>query len=121
MISKTIQPETTASTKRGTEDVTNEKFVFMVEKLDDQNNVDNSFEPLYVTLYGNTHVTIKDIEAGVYRVTELTAWSWRYVPVGNSVNTCTVTGGSPITAAFTNKLGEFNWLHGENSCDNIFE
>ena len=63
-----------------------------------------------------------ELEAGNYRVTELTSWSWRYDvnDPETGVDDVTVVSGETAQAPFTNVRNAMNWLHGENNADNVF-
>ena len=70
---------------------------------------------LTVALPGNgdqqTFVTIEQIPAGDYTVTELTSWTWKYaVELSASVN---VTTDGTNTVAFEFSNPSTDWLHGE--------
>ena len=73
---------------------------------------------LEVVINGNGRVTISDLPAGTYTVTEDTAWSWRYTPDGDTSRSATVTGGGKAEVTFKNKLEEDKWLDGNTSCEN---
>ncbi len=104
---------------------TNENFLFKVERLKTEGSsvtVDAAFTALYVAIEGNGSVTVMELEAGNYRVTELTSWSWRY-DVNDpeaGVDDVTVVSGETAEAPFTNVRNAMNWLHGENNADNVF-
>ena len=73
---------------------------------------------LEVVINGNGQVTISDLPAGSYTVTEDPAWSWRYTPVNGTSRTATVTGGGKAGVTFENTLEEKKWLDGNTSCEN---
>ena len=101
---------------------TNESFLFKIEKLKADKTVDTAFTALCVAIEGNGSVTVMQLEAGDYRVTELTTWSWRYdvsTPDGG-INEVTVVSGDTVEAPFTNVRNAMNWLHGEKNADNVF-
>ena len=90
-----------------------------------------------MTVHGNSSVTIDGlVVGGVYTVTEMTDWSWRYDFIeaeksGTGITnfsyvkkTATATGtlgksGNEIT--FTNSRSETVWLDGDSWCDNLFK
>ena len=86
----------------------NQSFVFTVSG----NGVN-----MDVVIHGNNSVTIKDLPAGSYTVTENTAWSWRYTPDGNG-KTVEVPGGGNGTVTFINSRDKVKWLDGNAYCDN---
>ncbi len=61
---------------------------------------------------------IADIPEGVYRVTELTDWSWRYDATSEVSVEVTVEGEDDATVTFTNALNGKNWLNAETRADN---
>lgn len=86
----------------------NQSFVFTVSG----NGVN-----MDVVIHGNNSVTIKDLPAGTYTVTEDTAWSWRYTPDGND-KTVEVPGGGEGKVTFINSRDKVKWLDGNAYCDN---
>lgn len=86
----------------------NQSFVFTVSG----NGVS-----MEVVIHGNNSVTIKDLPAGEYTVTENTDWSWRYTPDGNGKKV-EVPGGGNGTVTFINSRNEDKWLDGNAFCDN---
>lgn len=99
-------------TKRGCVAIDeNQSFVFTVKG----NNNDVEME---VVIHGNSSVTIKDLPAGSYTVTEDTDWSWRYTPDGGATHTATVTGSKTETVTFNNRRDKDKWLDGNAYCDN---
>ena len=73
---------------------------------------------LEVVINGNGYVTISDLPAGNYIVTEDTDWSWRYTPASSNPQTTTVKGGEKTEVTFRNTLEEEKWLDGNTSCEN---
>ena len=102
-------------TKKGCDEALdlNQSFVFKVK------GIDNDIE-LDIVIHGNNSVTIKDLPAGKYTVTEDTAWSWRYTPKGNDNDKeATVAGGdTPTEVTFDNRRDKDKWLDGNTYCDN---
>ena len=92
---------------------TNERFIFQITG-------ENLTNPIIVTLEAGQSITVAELQPGTYKVTELTAWSWRYDAVGNTEISVTITGGDTKTAAFTNIRNTENWLYGETYKDNAF-
>ena len=86
----------------------------------------NNFE-MEVVIPKSGSVTIKGLPVGTYTVTEDTAWSWRYILVGENgigengiqVEPKDVKDGV-AKVTFTNKLQRNNWLSGTSYADNIF-
>ena len=100
-------------TKRGCDEALdlNQSFVFKVK------GTDNDIE-LDIVIHGNNSVTIKDLPAGKYTVTEDTAWSWRYEPDGNDKEATVAGGDTPTEVTFTNRRDKDKWLDGNTYCDN---
>lgn len=80
--------------KAGAESIDeNQTFLFRVTG----NGVD-----VTVTVHGNDSVTLQNVPAGEYTVTELTEWSWRYTPDIDE-KSVTVTGNENAGVAFINE------------------
>lgn len=86
----------------------NQTFVFTVTGP-------NSFS-MQVVIKGNGSITITNLPAGDYTVTEDTGWSWRYMPSENGLT------GSPERpeVTFSNTRNNDNWLDGNAYCENKF-
>ncbi|MBO7376116.1 MAG: hypothetical protein J6V01_03330, partial [Clostridia bacterium] len=81
--------------------------------------------PLTVTVKAGNSVTVAELQPGTYKVTEVTAWSWRYdldtTATGNTVErSVVIDGGETEEVTFTNKRNDKNWLYGENAIDNAY-
>ncbi|MBO7504346.1 MAG: Cna B-type domain-containing protein, partial [Clostridia bacterium] len=85
---------------------------------DDENEQTKPFGKLTVVIAGSGSVRIADIPEGVYRVTELTDWSWRYDATSEVSVEVTVEGEDDATVTFTNALNGKNWLNAETRADN---
>lgn len=107
----------------GCEDIdANQTFLFQITGED---GVD-----MVVTVHGNSTVTIDGLtENGVYTVTQLEDWSWRYTATGWSYGDGNLTGtggNAPITVSndgtitFTNQRHNHQWLDGDSWLDNLF-
>lgn len=106
-------------TKTGWDDTDeNQTFIFRVT---DPNNFS-----LDVTIVGDGSAIIKDLPTGTYTVTELTDWSWRYVPMKNKDGTKTIEkeqtvvgeGGKITEVTFANDRTNKSWLSGDSYCEN---
>lgn len=85
---------------------------------------------LYVTVVGNDSVKIVHLPDGVYTVTELTDWTWRYDktsqtyhPTGSTASEEKVTINAlkpDWDAAFVNERKKQYWLSGDNYCANLW-
>jgi hypothetical protein len=89
----------------------NQTFIFRVTGL-------NGF-CMDVTVVGNGEVTIKNLPAGDYTVTELTEWSWRYTPTPTSQTIHSSDASAGIAqVSFTNGRDKKQWLSGDSYCEN---
>lgn len=110
---------------------TNDAFLFKVTK-----NNDDTFKPLFVTIHGNGSVYVMQLEAGDYKVEEVTDWSWRYDKQTEEITNeaegavktddmATIMGGESgdkaPTVTFTNKKNNKNWLGTECGSDNKYD
>lgn len=95
-------------------DITDEyqSFIFTVTGPDDFT--------MNVGINGNSSVTIKDLPLGEYTVTENTAWSWRYAPVGEKSKSITLAAGNENAVAFANSRSWIYWLSGDSYNENQF-
>ena len=90
----------------------NQSFLFYIKG-------DNDFY-MEVAINGKGSVTIKDLPAGEYTVTEKTDWSWRYTPDDASQKK-TVTGGTIAEVTFNNNRTAEKWLDGNAYCKNEWQ
>lgn len=103
-------------TKSGAQNIDeNQSFIFEVAGPDGYKQT--------VVIRGNCSVTIKDLPAGAYTVTENTDWSWRYetqsvTPDGGNVTLIPMGTG---TVNFVNKREKNYWLGGDNWVVNTFD
>ena len=74
---------------------------------------------MQVTICGNGSITIKDLPAGEYTVTEDQNWSWRYDAEAGSQSVTVTVSGANVT--FKNDRTEESWLSGDNFCKNLFK
>ncbi len=110
---------------------TTDAFLFKVTK-----NNDETFKPLFVTIHGNGSVYVMQLEAGDYKVEEVTDWSWRYDKQTEEITNeaegavktddmATIMGGESgdkaPTVTFTNKKNNKNWLGTECGSDNKYD
>lgn len=82
----------------------NQSFIFRVT---------GEGKDMYVTVQGNSSVTIKGLTVGTYKVEEVTSWSWRYTPDPVSKNV-EVKGGQPNEVTFNNSRTNGSWLSGDS-------
>ena len=110
-------------TKDGTETIdSNDKesqtYIFSVTR---KNPTTQAVEfSIDVTIVGDDEVLIKSLPAGVYEVTELVDWSWRYRPKTGviTVSSANVDEYGKVTAAFENQRTDIYWLSGDSYCKN---
>lgn len=76
-----------------------------------------------VVINGNGTKTIKDVPAGVYTVTEITEWSWRYFPadqvIAKEANAARAVNDK-VTVDFANDRTKKYWLSGDYYMKNLF-
>ena len=94
----------------------NQTFIFTVKGV---SGTDTAEIDLRVVVKGNGSVTINDLPIGTYEVTEETAWSWRYEPVGQKY-TVDLKVQEENKAPFENNRKRKNWLSGAAYCENLF-
>ena len=73
-----------------------------------------------VMLNANENITLANLPFGSYTVSENTAWSWRYSPVGDTSLTKSVDPNVATLFEFTNKLQNPKWLDYELTTTNTF-
>ena len=111
----------------------NQSFLFDVVEVDENGNLVQNGVDLTVTIHQDGSVQIDGLMVGHrYRITEKTAWSWRYSKctpssalAGSQVSDNSITVNlSADTAAnkvtFTNERSNEKWLDGDSWCNNIF-
>lgn len=102
----------------------NQSFVFRIVCAD--KGVD-----MQVTVIGNGSVTVKGLPVGTYKITEDTAWAWRYNlqgvasdgtgTIAGITDGCTYTpNGTNNSIVFTNSRIQYNWLSFVNYVKNVF-
>lgn len=111
----------------------NQSFIFNVVEVDANGNpIDNT--TVTVTVHENGSITIDGLLVNrSYKVTEDTAWSWRYVfsgwefKSGGSVVSSGDKNGAIVTLGsegniitFENERSVIWWLDGDSWCNNIF-
>ena len=63
-------------------------------------------------------VTLTNLPAGQYTVTEISGWTWRYAD--QAAKPATVVGGGTVTVTFDNTHNNDKWLGGDNYANNKF-
>lgn len=102
--------------KTGCEDIDeNQTFIFNVTGPNDYST--------QVVIQGNGSVTIKNLPAGDYTITEDTSWSWRYEPEGGSEQTVTANDvkNGTATVTFKNTRDNEKWVDGDAYVWNLFD
>ena len=109
----------------------NQAFLFRVQG--DPYDPNLSDINMTVTVHGQGQAQIKQLPVGVYTVTEMTDWSWRYDVAENGIDLKNATEtrwtSESVTFALTNTtaatVAEFNnsrtthtWLSGDSWCKN---
>lgn len=82
-------------------------------------NIKGNGVNLDVVIYGNNSVTVKDLPAGTYEVTETTGY-WRY-DLDTTVHQIELPAGGSETVTFTNTRNEDHWLDDFAKATNIFK
>lgn len=92
---------------------TTDSFIFNVSGPDNYS--------AQVVITGPNSVTLTDLPAGEYTVTEDQNWSWRYSPAHGQDNPVTVTvpAGGSAAVTFTNTKDNDKWLSDESSTVNF--
>ena len=75
---------------------------------------------LTVTVVGNDFVTVTKLPVGMYTVTELTDWSWRYENGNASRDVHLTYNGGSNQMLFDNSRENGKWLDGNAVTDNTF-
>lgn len=92
----------------------NTSFVFRITREETGFSMD-------VVINGNGEIVIENLPAGVYTVTELTDWSWRYEPVdGVQEASAANANNGTTTVIFENNRDQDKWLDGESYAKNVF-
>lgn len=110
MTELTLKKEGSASVDSG------QSFLFTVEGMD-ANTKDIKIS---VLICSNGERTISALPLGRYRVTEQTAWSWRYTPQQNEQEILLGSEASQNMLTFTNEREEKKWLDGGAYKENLF-
>lgn len=104
-------------TKSGCEAVdANQSFIFHITSTT-LTNTKHAAVSMTVTVKGNASVTIKNLPAGAYSVTEDANWSWRYTPDSASKDATVTKDGATVT--FANTRAKKNWLTAADVVVNI--
>lgn len=103
--------------KEGSDSVdSGQSFLFTVEGMD-ENTKDIKIS---VLICANGERTISALPLGRYRVTEQTAWSWRYTPQQNEQEILLGSEASQNMLTFINEREEKKWLDGGAYKENLF-
>ena len=103
----------------GVEDIdANQSFLYLITSEDKDG--DDPIVNLKVAIVGNGFVTINNLPAGTYIVTQVTDWSWRYEPAQQSVDVI-LTGGRTKELTVVNSREATKWLDGNDVKENDFQ
>ena len=101
----------TASGIEGTYDEQGTIYQVQVEAADGTNDV-----TFYVSINGNSSVTIENLPYGEYTVSPMNDWSWRYGDLNSQTVTPVVQGDGTMAASVTFDYGiqNYKWLSGND-------
>lgn len=101
----------TANGIEGTYDEQGTIYQVEVEAADETKNV-----TFYVSIKGNSSVTITDLPYGEYTVSPMNDWSWRYGVLNPQIDTPEVQGDGTMAASVTFDYGiqNYKWLSGND-------
>jgi len=108
-------------TSPATED---ESFLFHIKGVDEDTRGVNM--TVFITVYKGgeqASLTIENLIAGRYTVTEDISWNWRYkqkLSENEAATKNVAVSGQAVLAEFTNEQIKFKWLDEEVWCRNIF-
>ena len=101
----------TASEIDGTYDAQGTIYQVEVDAADGESDV-----TFYVSIDGNSYVTIENLPYGNYKVTPMNDWSWRYGVLNPQIDTPEVQGDGTMAASVTFDYGiqNYKWLSGND-------
>ena len=101
----------TASRIEGTYDAQGTIYQVEVDAADGESDV-----TFYVSIDGNSYVTIENLPYGNYKVTPMNDWSWRYGVLNPQIDTPEVQGDGTMAASVTFDYGiqNYKWLSGND-------
>ena len=101
----------TASEIEGTYDAQGTIYQVEVDAADGESDV-----TFYVSIDGNSYVTIENLPYGNYTVTPMNDWSWRYGVLNPQIDTPEVQGDGTMAASVTFDYGiqNYKWLSGND-------
>lgn len=101
----------TANGIEGTYDEQGTIYRVEVDAADGESDV-----TFYVSIDGNSYVTIENLPYGNYKVTPMNDWSWRYRDPGVKTDTPEVQGDGTMAASVTFDYGiqNYKWLSGND-------
>lgn len=95
-------------------------FMFNVKGADDKTSGIDVTVAIKVDGTGKGSVTVKDLPAGKYTVSEITDWSWRYEVVAVEDTEREVSLENDHTETFKNKIKDNKWLDHNTNVNNVF-
>ena len=102
----------------GAQDIDEEQaFIFRVQGVSEETKgVD-----LTVTVLGNGSVTIGNLKIGEYKITEITAWSYRYQPDEESKTVALAIDATQNAVTFSLIRTQTKWLDGQSVATEIID
>ncbi|MBQ9759816.1 MAG: InlB B-repeat-containing protein [Clostridia bacterium] len=93
-------------------------FLFVVQGVDGTSSAGVN---ITVAVKGNSSVNLENVRVGDYRVTQLTDWSWRYMPNGvETVQISVSPRNESNTVTFTQDEQKDKWLDGNGHAQFLF-
>jgi len=103
-------------TTTGAKSEDGQSFLFRVEGKD---GTDTEGVDLTVAVHGNDSVTVRELPAGDYTVSEVSGWAWRYADTDDKELTLEYSE-TPTEVTFGCNRDEVKWLDGNSFVSNIF-
>ena len=102
----------------GAQDIDEEQaFIFRVQGVSEETKgVD-----LTVTVLGNGSVTVGNLKIGEYKITEITAWSYRYQPDEESKTVALAIDATQNAVTFSLIRTQTKWLDGQSVATEIID
>ena len=105
----------------GVEDIDeNQTYVYRVRSTEPHTKLVD----LTVAIHGNGEATVKNLPSGEYKVTQVNAWSWRYMPEQTAERSVTLNANGTVveykqTRAHEGDAGnKWKWLNGQHWIEN---
>lgn len=105
----------------GVEDIDeNQTYIYRVRSTEPHTKLVD----LTVAIHGNGEATVKNLPSGEYKVTQVNAWSWRYMPEQTAERSVTLNANGTVveykqTRAHEGDAGnKWKWLNGQHWIEN---